>query len=87
MHTKARESTWFSLACAGTFGFQKEMGALDSLRASSAPGKASGSNGAAQNVRALLSSTKEIELRVVRSTESLQLITTGSSKSQLLCSV
>lgn len=61
-------------ARAGTFGFQKEMGALDSLRASSDPGEAGGSDGAAQNVRALLSSTKEIELRVVRSSERLHVL-------------
>lgn len=51
---------------AGAFGFQKEMGALESLRARFAADKDGGNPDAAQNVQALLSSTKEIELRVVR---------------------
>ena len=51
---------------AGAFGFQKEMGALESLRARFAAGKDGADSDAAQNVQALLSSTKEIEMRVVR---------------------
>ena len=50
---------------AGAFGFQKEMGALGSLRARFAADRDGADPDAAQNVQALLSSTKEIELRVV----------------------